>query len=333
MVDWSALRHAYGSAEDVPVHLAALRSPDEQERHEAFGELWSSIVHQGNRYSASAAAVPFLLELVADPSTPDRWLPLHLLGVIAVGSDEAWLPGGVRLPSLDPDETRAYEAVRAGLPVLRDLVADEPSAAYLIGWYPGEPASLEVLADRDDPTSVVAIGLLGLPAGAAVAARASADDRPLMRWAGAIASARLHGPGARADELLSWVSSVEIDHTVPYLDGDLGGYALLSLPLIGVDALDPALSRLAHVSAEPALTTVGVALRAAFPDGPVARGTPFAALTDRQQRLVRALVRHRNAWLYDDHEFANISLLISDHGLPHGHDRLAAYAGGSLYPR
>ncbi|WP_127507209.1 HEAT repeat domain-containing protein [Actinoplanes solisilvae] len=323
MVDWSALRHAYGPAEDVPGNLAALSSPDEQERHDAFGELWASIVHQGNRYSASAAAVPLLLDLVADPSTPDRWLPLHLLGVIAVGPDEAWLPGGVRLDLLGEDETRAYEAVRAGLPVLRDLVADEPSAAYLLGWYPGDTASLEVLAAQDDPTAVVAIGLLGLPGGVPIAARALTDERPLMRWAGAIASARLLGPGA-GDGLLEWLTAGS-DPTIPYLAGDLGGYALLSLSLVGADLFEPALIRLAHVTGDPALTTVGVALNAAFPDGPVATGTPFRNLTDRQQRVVEAVLHHRKAWLLDGHEFGNVGLLISDYGLPHGRDRLAAY--------
>ncbi|MBM2614190.1 hypothetical protein JIG36_01295 [Actinoplanes sp. LDG1-06] len=326
MVDWAGLRHAYGSAEDVPGNVAALGSADEDERREAFGELYTSIIHQGNRYSASAAAVPLLLDLVAEPSTPERDLPLYLLGLIAVGPDAAWLPGGVRPGDLGDDEARAYEAVGAGLAVLRPLLADEEladSAAYILGWYPGDPESLRALATRDSPAAVVAIGLLGRPEGVPIAERAMTDDRPGMRWAGAVALARLRGAEAGAavrDELLGWAASArEADHFVPYLEGDLAGYALLSLPLIGEDALEPALARLRQSTDVAALTAVEVALRAAFPAGPIAAGTPFTALTARQQRLVGVLAGH-------EPDLGNVSLAISDYGLPHGPERLTAYA-------
>ncbi|MCO8274715.1 hypothetical protein M1L60_29375 [Actinoplanes sp. TRM 88003] len=308
MVEWARLRHAYGSAEDVPGLLASLRAADEAERHEAFGELYNSITHQGNRYSASAAAVPSLLELIADPSTPDREFLLVLLGRIAVGLDEAWLPGGVRTDLLDEDGLRAYEAVGAGLPVLLPLLAEPEladSAAYVIGWYRGEHAALAV---HGSPTSIVACGLAG-------STPRTADDSPLMRWAGAIAAARLLGTAAGDDvraELLDWAASGrERDHTVPYLEGDLAGYALLSLPLVGVDAFEPALARLRQVSAEPALTALGVALRQAFPDGPV-----DGRLTPRQQRLVQVVAENPSAGLYDGVEFANFSLLLAEYGLP-----------------
>ncbi|GAA0522692.1 hypothetical protein Ade02nite_82160 [Paractinoplanes deccanensis] len=350
MVEWAALRHAYGSAEDVPGHLAALRSPDDDERREAFGELYASITHQGNRYSASAAAVPPLLGLVADPATPDRDLLLYLLGLIAVGSDEMWLPGGVDTALLSEDEARAYAAVGAGLPVLHRLAASgdaevAASAAYLLSWYPGERTSLEILRDRDTPADVVAIGLLGLPEGVAVAEAALRDGRELMRWAGAIALAALSGRARGAqtvpsssdrvarDELLRWAASDRPrDRTVPFLEGDLAGYALLSLPLIGVDPLEPALSRLRRVGAEPALTAVGVALRAAFPDGPVPDGTPYRHLGERQRLLIDALAGTPGCWLHDGAEFANVSLLVSGYGLPHGRERLAAYAGRTTEP-
>ncbi|MBL7252767.1 hypothetical protein [Paractinoplanes lichenicola] len=313
MIDWAELRHAYGSAEDVPEHLAALRSQDEDERREAFGELYASITHQGNRYSATAAAVPPLLELIADPKTQDRDLLLHLLGLIAVGDDAAWLPGPVDRARLDPDEAKAYDAVGAGLPVLYALTTDPEladSAAYVIGWYPGRPESVPVLAAVDSPTAVVALGLLG--------ERPPTDERPLMRWAGAVAR---RDPG----ELLPWASSDhDIEPTIPYLRGDIAGLALLSLT--GEPALDAALARLRHVSAEPALTTIGVALREVFPHGSIPTGTPYGDLTEPQQRVVRALAETPEAWLYDGAEYVNVSLLVSDYGLPHGRARLTAYA-------
>ena len=38
-VDWSRLRHAYGSAEDLPGLILAMRAPDPDDRAEAMEEL------------------------------------------------------------------------------------------------------------------------------------------------------------------------------------------------------------------------------------------------------------------------------------------------------
>ncbi len=48
-------------------------------------ELYGNIYHQGSRYEATAYAVPFLLELVADPATPARHEVIQLLSCLAVG--------------------------------------------------------------------------------------------------------------------------------------------------------------------------------------------------------------------------------------------------------
>ncbi|WP_166385540.1 hypothetical protein [Catellatospora methionotrophica] len=84
-IDWASLTHAYGSAEDVPDLIGALRSSDADVRGEAMTELYGNIFHQGSRYEASAYAVPFLLELVADSTTPDRQELIRLLASLAVG--------------------------------------------------------------------------------------------------------------------------------------------------------------------------------------------------------------------------------------------------------
>ncbi|MEU9845065.1 HEAT repeat domain-containing protein [Actinomadura sp. NPDC048032] len=94
-IDWAGLDHAYGSAEDVPDLLRALSSSDEDEREAALGELFTTVFHQGSRYGASAAAVPFLLGLASHPGTPERTWPLYLAAALAVGYDEAHLPSGV----------------------------------------------------------------------------------------------------------------------------------------------------------------------------------------------------------------------------------------------
>jgi len=84
-VDWSSLRHAYGEATDVPALLRALLSVDSKAREEAVYELFGNIWHQGTVYSASAAAVPFLYELLSAPEVQDKPAIALLLASIAEG--------------------------------------------------------------------------------------------------------------------------------------------------------------------------------------------------------------------------------------------------------
>jgi hypothetical protein len=86
-IDWSALEHAYGPATTTPEYLRALLSPDESVRGEAVEHLWSAITHQGTVYSATVAATPFLLRILADDAAmPIRATLLSVLEVIAGGS-------------------------------------------------------------------------------------------------------------------------------------------------------------------------------------------------------------------------------------------------------
>jgi hypothetical protein len=70
---WSALRHAYGDAGDVPGLLrAAAASPGPMEDHEAepWCSLWSSLCHQGEASTASYAAVPHLVRIASEVTGP-----------------------------------------------------------------------------------------------------------------------------------------------------------------------------------------------------------------------------------------------------------------------
>lgn len=93
--DWAELQHAYGSAEDVPDLLRALRTDDAAAREQAMHALYGNIFHQGSRYEASAYAVPFLVALATDAHTPDRAAILALIGSLTVGYDESHLPQGL----------------------------------------------------------------------------------------------------------------------------------------------------------------------------------------------------------------------------------------------
>ncbi|MEW4567779.1 HEAT repeat domain-containing protein [Tautonia sp. JC769] len=84
-IDWPSLTHAYGEATDVPDLLRALLSPDSGTRDEAIHTLFGNIWHQGTVYPATAAAVPFLYEMMADADLPDPDGVAFLLSSIATG--------------------------------------------------------------------------------------------------------------------------------------------------------------------------------------------------------------------------------------------------------
>ncbi|TFH37850.1 MAG: HEAT repeat domain-containing protein [Anaerolineales bacterium] len=84
-IRWSDLRHAYGTAEDVPMQLRKMISEDHDERSGALHQLLESVWHQGTIYEASSYVVPFLVQLLNSPVTPDRSIVALLFSAIADG--------------------------------------------------------------------------------------------------------------------------------------------------------------------------------------------------------------------------------------------------------
>ncbi|MGW3787221.1 hypothetical protein ACWD5Z_21735 [Micromonospora chokoriensis] len=222
-------------------------------------------------------------------------------------------------------------------------------AAYTLAWFPeeadGSVAALRRAIDAarapgiastpgEVATMLVASGLLG----AAPDVRWLTDPRPLVRWAAAIGRVRVLGAEtdpATAEELLRWASAPSDDaepvegEWVPFLGGDLGGYAALAVRQLGPQhedrAFDALLDRLPTVSGVRSLTVLGAALGLAFPDGPAAAGTPAAALVPRQRRLAEVLARSTEPWLIDGKTFGNVSMLVAEHGLPRSREAMRAY--------
>jgi hypothetical protein len=187
-------------------------------------------------------------------------------------------------------------------------------------------------------TALVALGLIGAddPITVQTIRMALADHRDIVRWGAAIALARLHGPATSASavtELLAWTGGDSDSRAeVPYLDGDLAGYAGLALRQVGDDhaqtTFDALLARIPAVSGPPALPIVGEALRRAFPHGTIAADTPFAALDRPQQRLLRALADSPSTWGIGEFEnFGNFGLMLSAYGLPHDVHAMRSYIG------
>lgn len=84
-INWSAMYHAYGTAEEVPELLMAMRSSDPDKRNSAFDRFYSAVHHQGDVYPCTTASLPFLYELAMDPSTPDRPAIVDLL--VSIGTE------------------------------------------------------------------------------------------------------------------------------------------------------------------------------------------------------------------------------------------------------
>lgn len=82
-VPWEKLNHAYGSAQDTPTLLLNLLSDQAEQRDQALYELWASICHQGSVYEASCAAVPFLIEILAEVPEQSKADILSLLEGLA----------------------------------------------------------------------------------------------------------------------------------------------------------------------------------------------------------------------------------------------------------
>ncbi|GAA4392033.1 hypothetical protein GCM10023088_69710 [Actinomadura verrucosospora] len=362
-IDWAGLDHAYGSAEDVPDLLRALSSSDEDEREAALGELFTTVFHQGSRYGASAAAVPFLLGLASHPGTPERTWPLYLAAALAIGYDEAHLPSGVDIATWREEAARlretgdrdhfdfawtlrsveaelaAYDAVRAGLPTVRALLGDDDAgvraaAAYTAGWFPEEAAAtlpaLEALLDAEQDPVVIAHALVaaGLLEGRALLPRFRehlAAAEPLPRWAAAIALARLGAADASVIAELAASSASPPEGEAAFLEGDLRLYSALTMA-----ALDGAPPEAVGAVLDGLSRTSG---EASFPMAEAALRltfrTPalplprFAALASAQQRTVHTIAELPP----ESWRWGNLLEILRAWGLPTDHDECRRYAG------
>jgi hypothetical protein len=84
-VEWSKLKDAYGPANKVPALLRALVSGHPDHQKWAAEDLFQTIWHQGTVYTATAAVIPFLYNLLEADGPYDKMVVAHLLAMIADG--------------------------------------------------------------------------------------------------------------------------------------------------------------------------------------------------------------------------------------------------------
>jgi len=130
----------------VPVYLRSLGAEDAEVREKAFGALLMTILHQGSLYSATVAAIPFLLRLVAVESHPYRIEAMDLIRMVVDecrfdthrDRQEARRASGESPPGGtegEPDLVAAIsEILWADIDLLRELrTDDDPMIRNLVG--------------------------------------------------------------------------------------------------------------------------------------------------------------------------------------------------------
>ncbi|MEV6107731.1 HEAT repeat domain-containing protein [Streptomyces sp. NPDC051940] len=198
-IDWASMEHAYGSAENVPGMLRAMRSPDAQEREQAFGEFYGAVHHQGDVYLCTAASVPFLFELAGDGHTPDRAAVVGLL--VSIGR-EAVARGDVRYePPLGHPQAaarmRAWSEAFVGF--ARDAdVAVRRAAIPAVGLFPDDAdRAAAVLRDRLPAESGIVERLLVVESMADLALRLPACAAEAAAWLAGLAADTAVDPATR----------------------------------------------------------------------------------------------------------------------------------------
>ncbi|MEV6429070.1 hypothetical protein [Nocardia sp. NPDC051463] len=141
------MRHAYGSAEEVPALLVALGSTDAVERDSALTRFYIAVHDEGCVYACTTASLPFLFELTIDTTTPNCAAVIELLVSIGTASvencdtdyaDDVDFVGAVAVMrehaemfvafAADPDA----QVRRAAIPGLARFIDDGPRAAGLL---------------------------------------------------------------------------------------------------------------------------------------------------------------------------------------------------------
>lgn len=172
-IDWSALHHAYGPADDVPELLRALLSTDDEIRGRAWEALYGNVVHQGTVWEATPHVVPFLIEILEAREGPDPARVLRYLAALAGGTGDEGDEGDDGsmyddAPDLlrhrgAPGLTRA--AVGRGLDVYREHLRSPDAgcrteAANLLAMIPVETSAELLQAYRAETDEVARAAML-----------------------------------------------------------------------------------------------------------------------------------------------------------------------------
>jgi hypothetical protein len=156
---WGRLRHAYGSAGDIPGLLNQLEECvvlPARWQEEPLRSLTQALCHQRGTANASYAAVPHLVDIAAGRPPTERGAVLHLVGAIAAYAElgppipkelrsgyETALRRGVGVVAETLDTIRPA-VLRQGLVLLADLAACRGATRLARAIVELEPGEVEV---------------------------------------------------------------------------------------------------------------------------------------------------------------------------------------------
>lgn len=354
-IDWTSSKTAYGPATRVPHMIRALDAPDVDTRTEAFEEAYGNIFHQGTRYASTALAVPFVIELAAQPTPKDLPELLSLISHLVSGyfgpthgprnaTGAIW--GAQVQPMTDYGETgellAAIEtAAEPAVPLCVKLIAHPSSAVrqaaarVLAGLrqfadrYEVVPRIEDRFGHEDDTgaRAMLAFALTHLTADARVV-QLTADAAPTVQILATMGATRRGiATDAMANALVTWLSDDELAEEYNDLhfhsDGLASDIAAL-LPSLGQDRLAPALpmlfEKLARSRDFGAVALLRAALVGTFGDAP---GPEDAnALTSLQRELLVSLANNQGFWM-----LGNALNVLIDHHLPSERSQMAEFLG------
>ena len=152
--EWSILSHAYGPADDIPDKLILLRDAliDPAQFKAAWDQVdfWSSLFHQYSVYSATFAAIPYIIEFANALPTEQRAELIAFVGSCVACST---LP---RTPVVTPMIESAFRsALEQAIPLTVGCIeheSDEVSLRHLfaaLAALRGHHALSHILRDMD----------------------------------------------------------------------------------------------------------------------------------------------------------------------------------------
>jgi hypothetical protein len=127
-VDWETVRHFNGPATDVPKLLLDLLSEDRKTQSRAIHDLFGTIWYHGRVYEATAPIVPFLYEILENPSCFERFSIVWLLAAIAHRGSYPPAPHPENKSEVDKETLwakNAHGAVRQGVKTILGLLDDK----------------------------------------------------------------------------------------------------------------------------------------------------------------------------------------------------------------
>lgn len=314
-VSWSELEDAGGAAHTVPQIVIGLLAQDEGDDEEisdsVYGDLYWHLCHQGTIYSATAAALPFIIEIAAYENTPHRAALLSFVSNCCSASrstleqarDEEWEVFLAAYEALVDNVDSLLKVLEQDDPVARCAATRAVSGAHDRAA-DVEKALLAMYERDDDPrvksSALFALGRLATDSALSLLEQRLSDDTQ----AGACAAmALVMASGAEVSEAVTERLIAEFEHVddraesfseLPWADDHLMSELAQALAYGGggSDEVLPALiERFDSVDSISALSLVQAAIMIAVQQG--------QGLTEEVAAVLSGLVESEKPWTFD----------------------------------